>query len=102
MLVFIILKKEEMLDALIEAMLEAEIEPLTLFDGTEAEKVLSQDIPIFAGLYRAMTGERGTNKTVLGITESKQNLMDFDKITREISGLHNCIKIIGTKADFYS
>jgi len=65
-----ILEKEEHLDNLLEAMVEAEIEGISVIDATGAKKVLAEDIPIFAGIIQAMQGDRGRHKIVLGISEN--------------------------------
>ena len=66
-----ILEKEDYLDALLEAMIEAEIEGISIIDATGARKVLAEDIPIFAGIIQAMQGDRGRHKIILGISENE-------------------------------
>ncbi len=65
-----ILEREEFLDDLLEAMIEAEIEGISIIDATGAKKVLAEDIPIFAGIIQAMQGDRGRHKIILGISEN--------------------------------
>ncbi len=67
-----VLEKEEFIDELLEAMIEAEIEGLSIIDATGAKKVLADDIPIFAGIVQAMQGERGKQKIVLGISQHNE------------------------------
>lgn len=74
-----ILEKEEYLDELLEAMIEAEIEGISIIDATGAKKVLAEDIPIFAGIINAMHGERGKHKIIIGISQE-----DFRKEFEEI------------------
>ncbi len=79
-----ILEKEEYLDDLLEGMIEAEIEGISIIDGTEAKKVLAEDIPIFAGIIHAIEGQRGKHKVILGVSEN-DTIEDLKKILNDIA-----------------
>ena len=78
-----ILEREEYLDELLEAMIEAEIEAISIIDATGAKKVLAEDIPIFAGIIQAMQGERGKHKVIIGIS-SVDTRKDFEEIIKDL------------------
>ena len=78
-----ILEKEEYLDELLEAMIEAEIEGVSIIDATGAKKVLAEDIPIFAGIIHAVQGERGKHKIIIGISQNDTR-KEFEEIIKDL------------------
>lgn len=93
-LIVVFLKKEEYLDEVVEAMVEAEIKGFSIVDGVEMEKVLAVDIPIFAGLVRSMGGMRGANKVLFGITEARNNIKEFLSILRDIDAPEDISRLV--------
>ncbi len=92
--VVVFLKKEEYLDEVVEALVEAEIKGLSIVDGVEMEKVLAVDIPIFAGLVRSMGGMRGANKVLFGITKVGDNIKEFISILRDIDAPEDISRLV--------
>lgn len=85
-----ILEKEEFLDNLLESMIEAEIEGISIVDAVEAKKILAEDIPIFAGIIHAIEGQRGRHKIILGISDN-DNTEDLKRILTDTApNLLNC------------
>ena len=70
-LLIIILNKEECLDDLVQAMVEVDIRGATILDSVGMGRVLSQDIPIFAGLKGLLSGNRPHNKTLITAVEDE-------------------------------
>lgn len=63
-LLIIILYREDLLDEVLSALVEMEITGAPVVEGTSMEQVLSEDVPIFAGLWQS-TGGHGQTKTIL-------------------------------------
>ncbi len=63
-LLIIILHREELLDEVLSGLVEMEITGAVILDGTSEERVLSEDVPIFAGLFQT-TGGTGHIRTIL-------------------------------------
>ena len=60
-LLLIILYRAELLDEVMAALVELEITHAVALDGTSMERVLAEDIPIFAGLWQSLgDGDAGT------------------------------------------
>ncbi len=63
-LLVIILYREDLLDEVLSALVELEIIGAPVVEGTSMEQVLSEDVPIFAGLWQS-TGGHGQTKTIV-------------------------------------
>ena len=55
-LLIITLYREDLLDEVLSCLVELEITGATVLDGTPMERILSEDVPIFAGLLPAGSG----------------------------------------------
>ncbi|MCY3766331.1 MAG: hypothetical protein OXH06_13020 [Gemmatimonadetes bacterium] len=55
-LLFITLYREDLLDEVLSGLVEMEITGATVLDGTPMERILTEDVPIFAGLLPAGSG----------------------------------------------
>lgn len=80
-LLVIILYREDLLDEVLSALVELEITGAPVIEGTSMEQVLSEDVPIFAGLWQS-TGGHGHTKTILapitdpGLLDSLKGLLE--------------------------
>ena len=64
-ILLIILYREDLLDDVLSALVEMEITGAVVLDGTSMEQVLSEDVPIFAGLWQTFGGGGAQAKTIL-------------------------------------
>ncbi|MFW6147249.1 MAG: hypothetical protein ACOC6B_02540 [Thermodesulfobacteriota bacterium] len=87
-LVIIFLNKIEYLDDLLSTFLEIGIPGATVVDTVGMGHIVSQDIPIFAGLRDFFAGSSPTNKTILVITQ-RDRISKIDEALQEITGYHN-------------
>lgn len=55
-LLIITLYREDLLDEVLSGLVEMEITGATVLDGTPMERILTEDVPIFAGLLPAGSG----------------------------------------------
>ena len=62
-LLVIILYREDLLDEVLSALVEMEITGAPVVESTNMEQVLSEDVPIFAGLWQT-TGGHGQTKMI--------------------------------------
>jgi nitrogen regulatory protein PII len=68
-LIVTILNKTENLEDLLTAFLEIGVSGSTVVDSVGMGRVLSHDVPIFAGLRSAFPGSSPVNKTIITVTE---------------------------------
>ena len=66
-LVVVILNKTEHLEDLLSAFLEIGVSGTTVVDGVGMGRILSHDVPIFAGLRSAFPGTSPVNKVTLTV-----------------------------------
>lgn len=62
---FVILNKTEYLQDLMVLLVELGLKGATVIDSVGMGKILTQDIPIFAGMRSLLTGARPSNKTIM-------------------------------------
>jgi nitrogen regulatory protein P-II 1 len=85
LLVFI-LNKEEYLEAVLEAYIEAGITGATLLDSEGMGRFLAYEVPIFAGFKEFMKGNKPYNKTILSVVHSTAVVERLKKLIDEIVG----------------
>jgi nitrogen regulatory protein PII len=68
-LIVIILNKTESLEDLLTSFLEVGVSGATVLDGVGMGRILSHDVPVFAGLRSAFPGASPANKTILTVVE---------------------------------
>lgn len=84
LMVCIILNKEEYEDDLLSVMMELEITGATIVDGVGMERVLANDVPIFAGLIQSLAGSRPYNKNIITLLKNKETLTKLIGVLKEI------------------
>lgn len=80
-LVIIILEKIELLEDLLSAFLEIGIEDANILDSSAMGHIISEKIPIFAGLMDSFTGSSPMRKTIIfSVDESmKDRVIEVSK-----------------------
>ena len=66
-LLFLILNKEEYLDEILELFLELGVSGATIIETVGMGRVITHDIPIFAGFRNLMAGSKPYNKTIMAV-----------------------------------
>ncbi len=84
-LVVVIINEVDLLEDLLSAFLEIGISGATIIDSTGMGRILTTQIPIFAGLRDAFSGCCPQNKTIFAIVKEEQ-LEDIDIVIDEVCG----------------
>jgi nitrogen regulatory protein PII len=71
-LVVIFLNRVEYLEDLLTAFLEIGVGGATVIDSVGMGRIISHQVPIFAGLRSAFPGSSPSNKTILAVVEDEQ------------------------------
>ncbi len=82
-LALIFLNEIEYLEELLAAFLEIGVSGATVLDSVGMGHIISQNIPIFAGLRDAFAGSSPNNKLILMVTEEKM----IDKIAEVLGDI---------------
>jgi nitrogen regulatory protein PII len=70
-LIVIVLNNTEHLDDLLSGFLEIGVTGSTVIDSVGMGRILSHDVPVFAGLSSAFPGTSPINKTIFTVTEEE-------------------------------
>ncbi len=87
-LIVIILNKIELLEDLLSALLEIGISGATVIDSNGMGKIITTQIPIFAGLSDAFPGTSPMNKTIFIVLEENQ-IENVEIVLNEVCGSFN-------------
>ena len=73
-LLFVVLENEDLLDEMITGWLDMGISGATVIETTGALQLISQHVPIFAGLRSLTSGGSRHNKTIFAVIENRELL----------------------------
>lgn len=82
-LLILFLNKEELLEDILSYFVELGISGATIIESVGMGRVLSYDIPIFAGFRDLMAGSRPYNKTILTVVDESL----VEETTKGIQGI---------------
>lgn len=85
LLVFI-LNKEEVLDEVLEAYVEAGMPGATILDSEGLGYYLAYEVPLFAGFKEFMKGNKPYNKTILSVVQDEKAIERLVPILDEVVG----------------
>ena len=71
-LLILILNKVEKLEEVLEGFLEAGVTGATIFDSVGMGHIISDEVPIFAGLRFMFAGAKPHNKTILSVIKNEK------------------------------
>jgi nitrogen regulatory protein P-II 1 len=84
-LLVLVLNKEEFTEQVLERFVELGVPGATIIDTVGMGRVLSQEIPIFAGFTDMMAGARPSNKTIFTIVADEM-VAEVEKGVEDIIG----------------
>jgi nitrogen regulatory protein PII len=85
-LLVLVLNREEDLEELLLGFVEVGVTGATVVDSVGMGRILSHEIPLFAGLRSIIVGTRPSNKTVLSVIPGKNKLEQVIKLIEDICG----------------
>lgn len=85
LLVFV-LNKEEFLEDVLEAFVEAGIPGATILDSEGMGRFLAYEVPLFADFREFMKGNKPYNKTIFSVVEDEEKIKKVEKLIEEICG----------------
>lgn len=81
-----VINEEEKLDDILSAFLEVGVTGATVIASEGMGHVLTQDVPIFAGLQTLVSRSRPQNTTIFSVIESDAKLEAAIKLVQDICG----------------
>lgn len=85
-LLIAVINEEEKLDALLSGMVELGITGATIINSEGMGRVLSHDVPIFAGLELLALRSRPRNQTIFSVIREDEKVEGVMKLLREVIG----------------
>ncbi len=85
-LVIFVLNKEEFLEDVASAFIEADITRATILDSEGIIGFLTYQVPLFADLKNFMKGDRPYNKTIFSVVDDEKKIKNLEKLIEEICG----------------
>ena len=85
LLVFV-LNKEELLDDVLAAYVEAGLSGATVLDSEGMGRYLSYEVPLFADFKEFMKGNKPYNKTILSVVKDVEAIDDLKRLLDRITG----------------
>lgn len=85
-LVVFILNKEELLDDVLAAYVEAGVPGATVLDSEGMGRYLTYEMPLFADFKEYMKGNKPYNKTILSVVKKESIIPKLKKLLDSITG----------------
>ena len=85
-LVVFVLNKEELLDDVLAAYVEAGINGATVLDSEGMGRYLSYEVPLFADFKEFMKGNKPYNKTIISVVSDEEVIPQLKKLIDKITG----------------
>ena len=85
LLVFV-LNKEELLEEVLEAFVEAGITGATILDSEGMGRFLTYEVPLFADFREFMRGNKPYNKTIFSVVDKEEKIKAVEELIEKICG----------------
>jgi len=81
-----VLNKEELLEEVLEAYVEAGIEGATILDSEGMGRFLTYEVPLFADFKEFMKGNKPYNKTIISVVREEEAIPRLEKLLDAVCG----------------
>ncbi len=81
-----VVNRDEKLEEILSGFLELGVTGATVIQSEGMGRVLSQEVPVFAGLQRLMSRSRPQNTTILSVIESPEVMDSAIKMVQDACG----------------
>ncbi|MEA1963580.1 MAG: hypothetical protein U9O41_00370 [Candidatus Aerophobetes bacterium] len=85
-LLVVVLNKEEFLEDVLDAFIEADITKATVLDSEGMVGFLAYEVPLFADLKDFMKGDKPYNKTIFSVVDDEKKIKKVEKLIEDICG----------------
>jgi len=85
-LVFFVVNREELLDDVLTAFMEADVPGATIIDSEGMGRFLTYEVPLFASFQQFMKGARPYNKTILSLVDSDEKVDALVALLEQVVG----------------
>jgi nitrogen regulatory protein P-II 1 len=85
-LVIFVLNKEDLLDEVLTAFMEAELPGATILDSEGMGRFLTYEVPLFASFKEFMKGNKPYNKTIFSVVDSDDKVKRLEELIEKVCG----------------
>lgn len=85
-LLIFVLNREELLEEVLEAFVEAGITGATILDSEGMGRFLTYEVPLFADFREFMKGNKPYNKTIFSVVEKEEKIKVVEELIEKICG----------------
>ncbi len=85
-LVVFVLNREELLDKVLAAFLEADVPGATILDSEGMGHFLTYEVPLFASFKEFMKGNKPYNKTILSVVDGEAKVKKLEELIEKVCG----------------
>ena len=85
-LLIFVLHREELLEEVLEAFIEAQVPGATILDSEGMGMFLTYEVPLFAGFKEFMKGNKPYNKTIFSVVDNDDKLKKLEGLIEKICG----------------
>jgi nitrogen regulatory protein P-II 1 len=85
-LVVFVLNKEDLLDEVLTAFMEAELPGATILDSEGMGRFLTYEVPLFASFKEFMKGNKPYNKTIFSVVDSDDKVKRLEELIEKVCG----------------
>jgi nitrogen regulatory protein P-II 1 len=85
-LVVFILNKEDLLDEVLAAYVEAEVPGATILDSEGMGRFLTYEVPLFASFKEFMKGNKPYNKTIISVVDKEETVRKLEELIEKVCG----------------
>jgi nitrogen regulatory protein P-II 1 len=85
-LVVFVLNREELLEEVLEAFLEAQVPGATVLDSEGMGRLLTYEVPLFAGFKEFMKGNKPYNRTIFSVVDRDEKVQKLESLLEAVCG----------------
>ncbi len=85
-LLIFVLNKEELLDDVMAAFIEADVPGATIIDSEGMGHFLTYEVPLFADFKDFMKGNKPYNKTIISVIKNEETIPVVVKLLNQVCG----------------
>jgi nitrogen regulatory protein P-II 1 len=81
-----VLNREELLEEVLEAFLEAQVPGATVLDSEGMGRLLTYEVPLFAGFKEFMKGNKPYNRTIFSVVDRDEKVPKLESLLEGVCG----------------
>jgi nitrogen regulatory protein PII len=82
----VVLNRQEKLDEVLSGFVEIGLTGATIIDSVGMGRILSRELPVFAGFQSLLAGSRPANKTIISVVQDEAKVREALRIVEECCG----------------